>query len=135
MKDLALITNKEAVELGNRAFRRIKINHKHKDIYISKKWKLHLFQDKKGNTEKIAIVDEQKPLLHIDNLWSKKIEIYTNDDSSPVPRYNFVEITKDLVIYHHIKFSIDLMLEPESQYHIFTWLEQNGFLGETYEAK
>jgi hypothetical protein len=54
MKDLALITDKEAIELGNMAFRRVKVNQKHKDIYHSKKWKLHVFQDKKGNTEKIA---------------------------------------------------------------------------------
>ena len=135
MKDLALITDKEAIELGNRAFRVIKLKQKHKDIYHSKKWKLHIFQDKKGKTEKIAIVDEQKPLKHIDDLWSKRdMEVYglTGEFSSPspYPQFNFIEINSDLVISHYINYSLDLMLTPECQYFIFVWLEQNGYMGE-----
>jgi len=54
----------------------------------------------------------------------------SNDIHHPYPQYNWIEITKDLVIFHYMKPSIELFFKPESQYHIFTWLEQHGFMGE-----
>jgi hypothetical protein len=130
MKDLSEITKKETIEIGNRAFRKHTLSGR-KEMYHSNKWKLHLFLDKKGRTEKIAIVDEIEPLMHIDNLWSKSPnERHSHDGWRPYPQYNWIEISKDLVISHHSVTNLDLLLSPESQYFIFWWLEQNGFMGE-----
>jgi hypothetical protein len=132
MKDLSEITNKQALELGNMAFRVHEKNHPMGGPpYYSKKWKLHLFQGKSGHTERIAIVDEKSLLLHIDHLWSESpVERHSHDNWQPTPQYNWIEISRQLVIKHYRTPSITLILNIECQYFIFVWLEQNGFMGD-----
>ena len=74
-----------------------------------------------------------EPLDHIDNLWTKNNSLFwsSNDVFIPVPRYNYIEITDDLVIRHHSVTDLYKMLTENSQYGIFVWLEQNGYMGES----
>ena len=141
-KSLREITAKEATEIGNMAFRIIGRKKNNREPYTSKKWKLHLFEDQRGNLEKIAIVDEIKPLTHIDNLWSKSPEEHiSNSEWRAYPRANFIEIEPELNVAGIIcdykiemltTMSINLMLEKRSQQPIFLWLQQHGFYGPEY---
>ncbi len=132
MRDLSLLTSYQVNIIGNNSFRIFK-KGSYKELYQSDDWKLHLFLDKKGRTQKIAIVDEITPLAHIDDLFTEADIPYSliGGHYTPArPRYNFIEITKELAITHYHKFDQNMMLETESQYHIFQLLDKWGFMGE-----
>lgn len=138
MKDLALMTDMEAIEIGNMAFRKHSMTKRaYSDLYQSKKWRLHIFQNSKGKTEKIAIVDEKEPLMNVDYLWSSRpdSEYVSNSQWSSCPMYNWIEISRDLVVSHYTTPNITLMLTPNSQYSIFMALERMGFMGATIESR
>lgn len=128
MRELCTMTDKEAMIIGNVAFRKWKT----KELYQSKNWKLHLFED--ANCVKVYIVDEGKPLMNIDDLYDKD-DRWTHCSSDPtfIPQkqYNWIQINKDLVVEHYMKFEISesKMLILNSQYHIFMHLENMGFMG------
>lgn len=131
MRNICTMTDKEAATIGNVAFR-----NKKGELYQSKKWRLHLFEHK--TCEKIAIIEEIVPLLHIEDLWDKDERLYidTSEPShTPTPQYNWIEIDKNLVVKMYRKFDISNYLNENSQYQIFVHLFNMGFLGETIEPK
>lgn len=129
------LTDKEVIELGNMAFRVHQKDHPMGgELYHSKKWKLHLFENKKGKIEKIAIVDEQKPLKHIDELWPSYYDDKGFECTHRSYDWSWVEIDKYLVIEQYGKFDITKILIKQSQYSMFTWLEQHGFMGDYFEV-
>lgn len=126
MRSLSTLTPKETIDLGNLAFRVHKKNHPlGGDLYQSKKWKLHFFEGKNGKLQSIAIVDEQKQLMHIDDLWPM------NDDGSvsPSSHWLWIDIDVNLVITQHHNWSTGKRIVPNSQYIMFNWLENHGFMG------
>jgi hypothetical protein len=136
------MTDKEATEIGNVAFRLLdplESNPMGGDPYYSKKWKLHLFEDK-HICEKIAIVDELTPLEHIDNLWSKDGSLYHTSNDTPFipdPQYDWIEIDRYLVVSHFLNKDLDLfykrkrkLLTARCQFDIFEKLQRFGFFGE-----
>src|SRR5688572_7319866 len=119
MRDLSTITNKEAIQIGNMAFRKHK-KFGYEDLYQSKKWKLHICLDRNGKTGSVLIVDEKEPLAHIDNLFYDGTEDkYSHQSHLRVPMFNHIEITKELVVRHYIKTDLSLLLIENSQYSIF----------------
>lgn len=135
MRNICTITDQEAVEIGNVAFRLfdpIKPHVMGGNPYYSKKWKLHLFEDR-NRCEKIAIVDEKIQLEHIDDLWSGD----HNDSSfNREPVYDWIEIDRYLVVTHFINKDLNLfydrnmkILTVRSQVDIFDKLKEFGFFG------
>jgi hypothetical protein len=128
MRKITSMTDIEALEIGNLAFRKSdwRSDIKHPiggEPYHSKKWRLHLFGD-----DKIAIVDEHQPITHIDDLY------YSDDSGQREPVYNWIEIDKHLVITHVMSIN-NFSLKPgllniNCQYWIYEKLIRFGFFGE-----
>lgn len=128
---LSNMTDEEAIVLANLCLS--KWDEKKKDFisYQMIKPCVHLFQDEKG-FEKIMIVDEnKKPLLNIDDLWTKPpvFNFFPSIEFTPIPLFTYVSIDLNYKIFV-IRENDDLfngVLDENSQKEAFLYLLKQKF--------